>query len=93
MCKSKLGHKKLEKITLGITEGTRNFLADFVTLDHFWSGQTNFNSQNWSGQTILVRFAQTNFHPKSVRPDHFTQAIFSVTEHQNFTTVWRLFKL
>ena len=93
MCKSKLRHKQLEKITLGIAEGTRNFLADFVTLDHFWSGQTNFNSQNWSGQTILVRFAQTNFHSKSVQPDHFMQAIISVTEHQNFTIVWRLFKL
>ena len=93
MCKSKLGHTKLEKITLGIVEGTGNFLADFVTLDHFLTGQTNFNSQNWSGQTILVRFAQTNFHPKSVQPDHFMQAIISVTEHQNFTTVWRLFKL
>ena len=35
-CKSKLGHKKLKKITLGIKEGTGNILADFVTLDHFW---------------------------------------------------------
>ena len=41
MCKKKLGHKKLEKTTLSIVEGSGNTLAEFVTLDYFWSGQTN----------------------------------------------------
>ena len=73
MCKKKLGHKKLEKTTLGIMEGTGNILAEFVTLHYFWSGQTNLVAKIGPPGPI--------FHPILVQPVRFYPDHFSVTVH------------